>query len=338
MSGTEKFTFNWPFFGNTHIIDFLQRSIENNRLAHFYIFAGARNVGKLSAARQFAGSLLCENFANGRGALPCGECAACRQFGQNRHSDVVWLERIADKKNISIEQVREFIRAMHMGTFMGQRKAGIIKDADTLSVEAANALLKTLEEPSGKVTMILLTALPERLPATILSRAQVLRFLPAPAGDIYDYLVREHKAGRDVSRRLSRLCLGRPALAVKLWEDKEFLKKADEARQIFFRLVQSQSTEQFSLIADLLKQNKDTDARTQAGEILEWWQVALRDLLLTRVGATDVVAGTGAEDIPAEKLPLGRIMDLADALRTAEIYLQANVQPAAALESVALCV
>jgi DNA polymerase-3 subunit delta' len=336
METQSTFTFNWPFFGNAHIIDFLQRGIANERLTHCYVFAGPRNVGKSSVARQFAASLLCEHFSSGRGALPCGECAACRQFSHNRHSDAVWLERAADKKNISVEQVREFIRVMHMGTFMGQQKVGIVRDADTLSIEAANALLKTLEEPSGKVTMILLTALPESLPMTILSRAQVLRFLPAPAGDIYDYLVREHKVGRDVSRRLSRLCLGRPALAVKLWEDKDFFSKATTARQTFFQLLQAQSSEQFSLIANLLKQGKDSDARTQAAEILEWWQVALRDVLLTRAGVADVAAGEGADAVAPESVPLGRIMDLASALRTAEAYLQANVQPAAALESVAL--
>src|SRR3989344_337474 len=167
MTSASPFTFNWPFFGNKHIIDFLQGGITASNLAHCYVFSGPRDLGKSTVARHFAISLLCDNFANGRGTLPCGQCLSCRQFAKKNHSDVYYLRKLEDKKNIAIDQVREFIRSLSMGSLMGSYKIGIIAQAESLSIEAANALLKTLEEPKRKALVILLTARLAHLPATI---------------------------------------------------------------------------------------------------------------------------------------------------------------------------
>ena len=154
MSDGRKFEFNWPFFGNRHIIDFLQGSILNQQVSHFYIFAGIEDLGKGKLANYFSASLLCNNFWEGKGKLPCGECNNCQQTAKGSHGDVTVQQRLDDKQNISIEQIRGFIRLMNLGAFSNRYKIGIIKNAESLSLEAANALLKTLEEPKQGVIII----------------------------------------------------------------------------------------------------------------------------------------------------------------------------------------
>lgn len=98
MANGKKFTFNWPFFGNQHIIDFLQSSIASRQVAHFYIFSGGENLGKTTVARYFAASLLCRNFTQTSGDLPCGECESCTQIARGIHSDLVVIKKASDKK------------------------------------------------------------------------------------------------------------------------------------------------------------------------------------------------------------------------------------------------
>jgi DNA polymerase III subunit delta' len=184
----ENFRKNWPLVGNKQITEFLEKAIIKNELAGTYIFQGIDDLGKSTVARYFAQILLCQDRKS-TDILPCGLCPSCHSFktGQNNnetnedmlmHGDCHIIKKDDDKKNISIEQVRDFIRVLSMSSFLGNYKIGIIKQADTLSLEAANALLKTLEEPNEKVVIILITPDLETLPETIVSRSQVLNFYP----------------------------------------------------------------------------------------------------------------------------------------------------------------
>jgi DNA polymerase-3 subunit delta' len=176
----DKFKINWPLVGNRHITDFLEKAINANKVNGSYIFYGPDDLGKSTFVRYFAKILLCKKET---GNLPCGICPSCISFKvineadrekedseHIAHGDCHILEKAKDKKNISIEQVREFIRVLCMSSFFGSYKIGIIKQAETLSQEAANALLKTLEEPREKVIVVLLVKNLEFLPKTIVSQ------------------------------------------------------------------------------------------------------------------------------------------------------------------------
>src|SRR5690606_22718152 len=154
--------------GNEKAIAFLDKSIKSDRLAQTYVFIGPEELGKSTVALAFAKNLQ-------------GEM-------EGFNSDLHILNREADKKNISIDQVRDFIKILNLSSFSGSYKIGLIKEADLLSEEAKSALLKTLEEPKEKVIIILLVSNEENLPATILSRSQKIYFNPVSASVIYDYL------------------------------------------------------------------------------------------------------------------------------------------------------
>jgi len=338
MTQINNFKFNWPFFGNSHIIDFLQTSIANNNLSHFYIFTGARDLGKSTIANYFVQSLLCDNFVKETSELPCRKCSSCHQAQAGRHSDILQITKLADKKNISIEQVRPFIKMMNMGAFVGRYKVGIIKSADELSTKAANALLKTLEETKKDTIIILMVDFLENLPYTIISRAQVLKFLPAKTGDIHDYLITQHKAGRAEAKSISRFSLGRPALAVKFLSDINFLQKRKIIINLLLDIMASPLYKRFLLIDEIFKiADKNCNQCAYAQEILLLWQILTRDLMLKNINAADLVA---ADDILHKnkhfniKINLCKLIDLNKHIEQGKRYLIANVQPRLVLENI----
>lgn len=348
------FNLNWPILGNGHIVEFLAKSIAADKVAGSYVFTGPDNLGKTTTANYFAYSLLCQNREKGAGKLPCGECPACRQHQFSRggkiedgeetsiHGDLHIIRRDKDKKNISIEQVRDFIRTLGLSSFLNSYKIGIIKHAESLSLEAANALLKTLEEPKAKVVIILVTADPEALPQTIISRSQVLRFYPVNVNTIYDYLVKERGGSRSAAKNFSRLSLGRPALAVKFLEDKDFYESYLKRVRAFLAFSREDFNGRFALIEELLsaKSGGQETARL-AKRIIEIWQGLTRDLILLNYGEGDLVQHEVViEELNGEraKYSLPALLNLVSSLRQAEEYLKANVNPKLVLENVAMSI
>ncbi len=150
----------------------LQRGLRRGRLAHAYLFYGPRGAGKEALARTLAQALNCRAAE----ADACGACDSCRRVAQHRHPDVYWLRPESKSRAIKIEQVREFMQSVNLRSNMGGVKVGIVVDAECLNEAAANAFLKTLEEPPAQTVIVLLTAEPQRLLPTILSRCLRISF------------------------------------------------------------------------------------------------------------------------------------------------------------------
>lgn len=144
----------------------LQRSLRRGRLAHAYLVVGPRGSGKEALARTLAKAVNCETAS----ADSCDRCESCRRVEDGSHPDVHWIRPESKTRRIQIEQMREFTRTVGLAAQCGGVKVGIVVDADCLSEEAANAFLKTLEEPPGQTVIVLLTTQPQRLLPTILSR------------------------------------------------------------------------------------------------------------------------------------------------------------------------
>jgi DNA polymerase III subunit delta' len=331
-----KIKSSWPLIGNGHIFDFLAKSLAKKNLSGSYIFTGPADLGKATAANFFAQSLVCEDF--GQSNLPCGQCQACQQAIKGIHSDIYLIEKPVDKKNISIEQIRDFIRNLSLSSFLNSYKIGIIKGAQDLSQGAVSALLKTLEEPKAKVVIILTITDFEILPKTIFSRSQILRFRTVSSDDIYDDLIKNHGAQRSQAKNFSRLAAGRPALALKFLEDKGYYENYKISVDTFGKIVNRDINQGFKAIENILGPSiKGQDAVKLAGGIIDVWQNLTRDLMLIELNLADLAqhqAFTNELAALKNKFNFKALLSLIGVLKQAKEYISANVNPKLVLEDI----
>ena len=322
--------FNWPEIGNNNLLEFLDRSLVSQKLAQTYIFAGPEDLGKSTIALAFAKNLI---LADGQEA---------RDFS-SVNSDLHILSREVGKKNISIETVREFIKMLSLSSFLNSYKIGIIKDAESLSPEAASALLKTLEEPRDKVIIILLVSSIDLLMPTIVSRSQVLYFYPVALDIVYDYLVSELGLKRGEAKDMASLAAGRPLLAAKFVENEAVYERHLNIARLFISFFGASIPERLKALTKFLSSDDGALTPDKAQEILEIWQRVARDLVLINVDCPELVQHTAlGEELEAVSHNLGakseealryytKILELLNMLRN---YLAANVTPLNVLEQV----
>jgi DNA polymerase-3 subunit gamma/tau len=156
--------------GQQHVTETLKNAIKNDRVAHAYIFSGARGVGKTTAARILAKAMNC---VKGPTAQPCGECDSCKEITAGSSLDVIEIDAASNR---GIDQIRELREMVRYAPAASRRKVVILDEAHMLTGEASNALLKTLEEPPDRVIFVMATTQPEDLADTIRSRSQHFHF------------------------------------------------------------------------------------------------------------------------------------------------------------------
>jgi DNA polymerase-3 subunit gamma/tau len=169
--------------GQQHVTRTLSNALQTGRVAHAYIFSGARGVGKTTTARILAKALNC---AKGPAAEPCNECDSCREIGLGNSLDVIEIDAASNRGIDQIRELREMVRYAAAG---GRYKVVILDEAHALTDEASNALLKTLEEPPDKVIFVMATTQPEDLADTIRSRSQHFHFRALSFAEISAALV-----------------------------------------------------------------------------------------------------------------------------------------------------
>jgi DNA polymerase III subunit gamma/tau len=176
--------------GQEHVTETLANAIKNNRVAHAYIFSGARGVGKTTAARILAKALNC---VNGPTAEPCGVCDSCKEIAGGSSLDVIEIDAASNR---GIDQIRELRDMVRYAPAAARSKVVILDEAHMLTSEASNALLKTLEEPPDRVIFVMATTQPEDLVDTIRSRSQHFHFRALTfneiAGRIEEIAGKEH--------------------------------------------------------------------------------------------------------------------------------------------------
>jgi len=176
--------------GHRRLVDLLARAVSRASLPPSLIFAGPDGVGKRFVAAATAQALNCPNITAGSDrADACGTCSSCTRIARGMHPDVLIVEP-GDNGNIKIEQVRDVVDRAGYRPFEGKRRVVIIDEADALMPQAQNALLKTLEEPPPSSVFLLITARPDALLLTVLSRCPRLRFRPLDAGDVAAAMIR----------------------------------------------------------------------------------------------------------------------------------------------------
>ncbi|MDD5285559.1 MAG: DNA polymerase III subunit delta' [Desulfuromonadaceae bacterium] len=172
--------------GHERIIDVLRRSLRSGKTSHSYIFEGISGCGRKKTALAFIQAQFCRVLPDDA----CGGCPSCRKVAGGNHADIHFIEPLPDKRDISIDQLRAMQRELSLRPYEAPRKCCIIEPAERMSVNAANSLLKTLEEPPGNALIILLTENAGMLLPTIRSRCQLIRFSNLPPEDLQTLLER----------------------------------------------------------------------------------------------------------------------------------------------------
>lgn len=193
----------------------LSQQLERGQLPHALLLTGAQYTGKGRLALALARLLLCHQP---QGGLNCGECHACQLSASGGHGDFQWLQPQEKSRVIKIDQIRSVVEFTNKTASFGKRKVVVLDPADSMNVNAANALLKSLEEPAADTYLLLVCHRLHNLPATIRSRCQILKMALPDAQQCVAWLDKA-TGDRQQSERLLTLADDRPLLAAQLFRD-----------------------------------------------------------------------------------------------------------------------
>jgi len=326
----------WQVVGQNRAVSLLERSLERKAVAHAYLFVGPPHVGKMTLALHLAQALNCE-----AAEPPCGECLSCQKIASAKHADVqiIGLTTDADstearsRAEISIDQIRQMQHSASLPPFEGRYKVFIIDGAEQLSSEAANCLLKTLEEPVGKVIFILVTTNDKLLPVTVISRCQRLELSPAAATEVEAALVNRWDIEPQRAKLLARLSHGCLGWALSAILDDSLLQKRAEKIQRLLDIVNADYEERFTYAAELAVQF--SRRRESVQEVLDLWLDWWHDLFLIKVGCNEAITNVDLETTlidSARGYKLAQIKTFINSIQAAGKQLRQNANPHLVLE------
>jgi len=332
----------WQVVGQNKVVSLLQRSLEQGSLAHAYLFVGPAHVGKMTLALNLAQALNCESATP-----PCGECAPCQKIASAKHADVqiIGLTQNADsdetkpRAEIGIDQIRQMQHSSSLPPFEGKYKVYIIDGAEQLSIEAANCLLKTLEEPVGKVIFILLTTNDRLLPATVVSRCQRLELSPLTAGEVETALSSRWDIEPQKAKLLAKLCHGCLGWALSAAIDASLLQQRAEKIDRLLDITNTDYDERFDYAAQLAAQF--SQKRELVYEVLGLWLSWWRDLLLVKANCSDAVINVDLLATlvkMAQDYSLAQIKAVIGSIQAAGEQLRLNANPRLVLEVLMLSI
>ena len=316
----------WRFIGNAHAVRLLAHAA-HTQPSHAYLLVGAPHSGRKTLARRFAQALLCEQ----RDAAPCGACRTCTLIEQAHHPDVLTLtpetqRELLGEKTVAAAYKVDAIRALQAELARrpveGRYKLLIVADAERMTTQAANAFLKTLEEPPSFVVIVLTTTDEALLLPTIRSRCQVLMLRPVPRAEI-ETLVREHVADAEQAALIARLSAGRVGWALQAATQPDVLNARREAVDLVHTLLHASYTDRLEQAAHL--------AQAERLDVLHTWATWWHDVMLVGAHAEEDI--TNIDDLAtlrrvAQHVPRERVLAVLRKLQTTlRLLHETNVQP-----------
>ena len=333
----------WDVVGQERVISLLRRSLETESLAHAYLLVGPAHVGKMTLALNLAEAVNCEGTEP-----PCGECASCQRIAAGKHADIQVIDlgstngdstESESRVKISVEQIEQMQHSASLPPFEGRCKVFILDGAEFFSIGAANRLLKTLEEPMGKVLFILLTVNDKLLPATIVSRCQRVELAPLGTAEIETALANRWGVESEKAKLLSRLANGCLGWAVSAARDEQLFRQRVEILDKLLDITDAGYEQRFQYVAQLA--GRFNQNRSAVREILDLWLDWWRDLLLVKVGCNDAITNVDRSSQMvgmAAGYTLDQIRVFIDNIQAAGEHLHLNANPQLALEVLMLSV
>lgn len=263
------YTFH-EIWGNSALVAHLRTAASGSRVSHAYLFIGGAGAGKRLIANTFAKALQCE----GQGERPCGVCASCAVFDSGNHPDVIYVR--TEKKSIGVDEVREqVLETVDLKPYRGACKIYIIENADTMTVQAQNALLKTLEEPPAYARFLLLAERAEAFLPTVLSRVVTLKLRPLSEREVVAYLRERAHIPPEECESYAAYAQGRIGRALELLEDEGFRQMREDILQKLEALPSMAE-------ADVLWMAKELEAYKDDLRFLDIMELWYRDLLAAK--------------------------------------------------------
>ncbi len=291
-------------------ISMINGYIEKNRFSGGYIFSGPEGIGKKMAAKIIAQGLNCTAELD----KPCGSCSSCLRSQKMQHPDVHIIEN--NESRIKIEDIRNIQREASFRPYEGVMKVFIIDNAHKLNAEAANALLKILEEPPKDSVIILLTHKVQTIFPTVLSRCKQIRFAPLPRASLESILIKDYFVSKDLAHFLSYYCEGRLGAALKLKDS----RIAEEKNGIFNSFMFSEKP----LEGNYFSRSKD-QLRICLNILASW----LRDLYLLKAGIkpSEIIHADRYNDLLAlaHKFSFKQLNDAISGVSESSMYLDNNI-------------
>ena len=312
----------WQVIGQDKILSLLDYSLKNNAIAHAYLIVGPRHVGKGTLASNLAQALNCDGPE-----LPCGQCRSCQRILEGKHADITPIG-LDSKTEIGIDDIRGLQRIANLPPYEGKYKVFIIDDAEYLSTEAANSLLKILEEPPQSVVWLLLVAEEEHLLPTIISRCQRLELKPVPSEQVQEALVNSYGIETNRAKLLAQLCRGRLGWALSALANDDILEQRSQRIDRLVSLLTASLDQRFAYAQELASQFSQN--RRTGAEIIKIWLDWWRDLMLIKGGCREAIINIDYQAIlekQARGLSLGEIKAFLTSLCLLQDEISKNVNP-----------
>lgn len=321
----------------------LARRIASERVAHAYLFTGPHSIGKTTLARALARALQCTSTSR-----PCGECSTCQRIARDRHPDVQVVEGVplgykfdekslppppranaSERRMLKIDQIRALHHDIARAPFEGRWKIVILRRFEEANEEAANAFLKTLEEPPRHTRLILTARDASLLLPTITSRCQVFALRPLPLAQIETTLIERYRAAPEQARVVARVSAGRLGWAIRALEQRAVLEAREQYLDELNAALKEGRAERLLRAEALAKQGEHLP------DLLDTWLGWWRDVLWLQHGDDSRITNIDRYDALREhatRFTREQAQRTLQAVRTTARYLTYNVNTRLTLE------
>lgn len=284
--------------GHDWAVQLLSGAIKNGRIGHAHLITGPQQIGKSTLARTFAQAINCEEPLAMR---PCGSCRSCKLIAEDIHPDVhMLLPEISSRgtARIKVDQIRDLQRQLQLSTVEGRYRVAILKQFDAANANAANAFLKTLEEPPPNVILLLTATDADSLLATISSRCRTINLRPLDSESIEQNLMTSFGVAPADALLLSHLADGRPGWAIEASRQAQILEARQQNLKQLNEALEGRRVRRFLLADKLSKKPEKLPALLRTW--LSWW----RDLALVAYGR-----GTVNPSVPISNIDQQRSLE-----------------------------
>ena len=314
-------TDNWNLVGHEWAVDMLKKHVVNGTTRHAYLFAGPPGAGRRTLALRFAQALNCRTPIEP--GVPCGQCRDCKQIEAMQHADLTVVQAESEGGILKVDQIREARRMLTLKPYVADYRVALFLRFQEANENAANALLKTLEEAPSYAVLILTADNPEQLLPTIVSRCEVLRLRPLPMEQVQQELEARGLEG-DKAKLIAHISGGRFGTSLRLIENEALLEKREERLNDLQSLISASRVEKFAY-AEKLSRDKESMRQTIMIWLSYWRDVMLRSAQ-AKTPLVNIDRNVEIEDL-AGRLDLSVARGAACALEDALEKMEKNVNP-----------